>query len=179
MYNWNVEERVDEIISKLDRVAERRIQEAMKAGEFDNLPGQGRPLDLSDDNPFVPADMRVAFKALANSNYVPDWMLLAQQIEHDIAKMRYAADLHFDYLRRSLREAANPYAIKHLRARVERLKVEHKRAAAQHAEAILEINRKISTFNQTVPIASLVKVSLSFENEMAKYESRVPAYLDY
>jgi hypothetical protein len=27
-------------------VAERKIQEAMEAGEFDNLPGKGQPLDL-------------------------------------------------------------------------------------------------------------------------------------
>ena len=30
------------------RIAERRIKEAMSRGEFENLPGAGKPLDLED-----------------------------------------------------------------------------------------------------------------------------------
>jgi hypothetical protein len=36
----------------LQRLAERRIEEAMREGKFDNLPGAGRPVDMSD----MPAD---------------------------------------------------------------------------------------------------------------------------
>src|SRR5690242_17011124 len=35
-----------DIESALRRLAERRIEEAMKEGKFDNLPGMGQPLDL-------------------------------------------------------------------------------------------------------------------------------------
>ena len=40
-------------------VAERKIKDAMEAGEFDNLPGKGEPLDL-DKNPFENIAQRIA-----------------------------------------------------------------------------------------------------------------------
>ena len=33
--------------------AERRIAQAQKDGEFDHLPGEGRPLELEDDSNIV------------------------------------------------------------------------------------------------------------------------------
>src|SRR5438067_7151087 len=111
-----MDEAADQTIIKLDRIAERRIKEAMDAGEFDNLEGLGKPLKDLDSNPFVPAEMRAALKVLSNSGYAPDWMVLAQQIDADIERLRYKADLHFSYLRAQLAEvASNPYAVKRLR----------------------------------------------------------------
>jgi hypothetical protein len=171
---------LDEAIAKFDKIAERRIQEAMKAGEFDNLSGMGEPLQDLDDNPFVPDDMRAALKVLHNSGYAPDWIVLAQQIDADLERLRYMADLHFAYLRRRMQEiGSDPYAVKRLRQEMDRLKAEHRRAAAVHEQAIESINRKISTFNQTVPIASLMKVPLARAAEMERFEDRLPAFLSY
>lgn len=169
----------DEIIAKLDRMAERRIQEAVEAGVFDNLEGMGKPLNI-EDNPFVPKEMRAAFKVLENAGYAPDWMNLAQEIENELDRIRTAADRHFSYLRASLAEiSSSPFAAQRLGSHVARLKAQHKRAAAQHSRDITELNRKIGMFNQMVPIASLNRVTLSLEAEMEKYEARVPAFLTY
>lgn len=54
----------------LDAWAERHIIEAQKNGEFDNLPGQGRPLILDDDSA-VPAELRTGFRLLKNAGYLP------------------------------------------------------------------------------------------------------------
>jgi len=43
----------------LDRVVEEIIQAAMTRGEFDNLPGAGKPLDL-DSYFAAPEDLRMA-----------------------------------------------------------------------------------------------------------------------
>ncbi|MEW5707332.1 MAG: DnaJ family domain-containing protein [Pseudomonadota bacterium] len=51
-------------------IAEQRIQEAIEAGEFDNLPGAGKPLALDDDC-MVPEVLRVALRVLKNAGYVP------------------------------------------------------------------------------------------------------------
>jgi len=169
----------DDILAALDKVSERRIQEAIEAGEFDNLPGMGKPL-TQKDNPFVPAEMRAAFTVLANSGYAPDWMVVSQQIEADLERLRHDADRHFAYLRESLKElGSDPFAIRRLRQQVTLLKAQHNRALARHRAAIEEVNRKIVLFNNTVPIAALLKVPLSVEMEMAKFEDRVPAYLSY
>ena len=50
----------------LDLLAEQRIAAAIDAGEFDDLPGAGKPLDL-DDDPLVPDDLRVAWRLLKNA----------------------------------------------------------------------------------------------------------------
>ena len=34
-----------------ETIAERKLREAIERGEFDDLPGQGKPLDLSDRDP--------------------------------------------------------------------------------------------------------------------------------
>ena len=39
-------------------IAERKISEAMARGEFDNLPGRGKPLRIEDELPGVPAELR-------------------------------------------------------------------------------------------------------------------------
>jgi hypothetical protein len=38
-------------------IAEQKIREAIERGELDHLPGQGRPLDLTDDR-LVPEELR-------------------------------------------------------------------------------------------------------------------------
>lgn len=54
----------------LELLAERRIAEAIGRGELDDLPGQGRPLDLGDDA-LVPEDLRLAWRILKNAGLVP------------------------------------------------------------------------------------------------------------
>ncbi len=51
-------------------IAERKIAEAAERGEFDDLPGRGKPLDLEDDA-LVPEDLRMAYRILKNAGYVP------------------------------------------------------------------------------------------------------------
>jgi hypothetical protein len=54
----------------LDALVERRIRAAIARGEFDDLPGAGRPLAL-DDDPLVPQELRVAYRLLKNAGVVP------------------------------------------------------------------------------------------------------------
>ena len=50
-------------------LAERKIEEAIARGEFDNLPGAGRPLDLDDEDPLWPEEVRMARRILRNSGF--------------------------------------------------------------------------------------------------------------
>lgn len=54
----------------IDKLAEQKICEAMAKGEFDDLPGQGRPLCLEDDN-LVPEELRAGYHLLKNAGYLP------------------------------------------------------------------------------------------------------------
>jgi hypothetical protein len=53
-----------------DFIAERKIAEAVANGEFDDLPGEGQPLELDDDS-LVPEDLRLAYRILKNAGFVP------------------------------------------------------------------------------------------------------------
>lgn len=54
----------------LDALVERRIAEAIARGEFDDLPGAGRPLAL-DDDALAPEEVRVAHRILKNAGFIP------------------------------------------------------------------------------------------------------------
>jgi Domain of unknown function (DUF1992) len=52
------------------RRAEARIVEAMERGEFDDLPGSGKPLELEDLSR-IPPHLRLGYKVLRNANVLP------------------------------------------------------------------------------------------------------------
>ncbi|PIJ49123.1 hypothetical protein BL250_14330 [Erwinia sp. OLTSP20] len=54
----------------IDRLAEQHIIDAQRKGEFDDLPGAGRPLELDDDSQ-VPETLRVAYRILKNAGFLP------------------------------------------------------------------------------------------------------------
>ncbi len=54
----------------LDQWAERHITDALRRGEFDNLPGQGEPLVLDDDSA-VPEELRSGYRLLKNAGCLP------------------------------------------------------------------------------------------------------------
>ena len=62
-----------------ERLAENRILEAIEAGEFDNLQGKGRPLDLSDDS-HIPPELRMAYKILRNADCLPPELELRKEV---------------------------------------------------------------------------------------------------
>ncbi len=61
------------------KIIEKRIREAQEKGEFDNLPGSGRPLEIEDDSN-VPDDLRLAYKILKNADCLPPELQLKKEI---------------------------------------------------------------------------------------------------
>jgi hypothetical protein len=100
-------------MNSFDLLAERKIEEALARGDLDSLPGAGRPLDLEDD-PLVPEDVRMAYRILKNSGFVPP------EVEH----IRAIAELERTVLRDAeADDTARVRAVKRLallRTRVEK-----------------------------------------------------------
>ncbi len=65
----------------LQKLAEERIQEAIRNGEFDHLPGKGKPLQLEDLS-MVPEEVRLAYKILKNAGFVPPELEIQREIRH-------------------------------------------------------------------------------------------------
>ncbi len=60
-------------------ITERKIQEAIRNGELDNLPGKGQPLQLDDDS-HIPEELRLAYKILKNADCLPPELELKKEI---------------------------------------------------------------------------------------------------
>jgi hypothetical protein len=170
---------VSEHEDKFRAMAERRIREALDSGEFKVDTGPDKQLDL-EENPFVPEEWRLAFRVLKSGNYRPDWIELASDIENDLAAWRTAADRHFAFLRRRLDAlTADAGGLRRMREEVAALKLRHARATTYHARMMDEINQKIHRYNATVPVTSLMRPTLSADEEMRRFADRLPAYLNY
>ncbi|MFC0297661.1 DnaJ family domain-containing protein [Geobacillus jurassicus] len=61
------------------RIAEEKIREAMKNGEFDNLPGFGKPLELEDLSR-IPEELRLGYLLLKNAGYVKEEAELRKEL---------------------------------------------------------------------------------------------------
>ena len=68
-----------------DRIAENRIREAIEQGEFDNLPGAGKPVSL-EDYFSTPEDVRMAHSILKNANCRP----MEVELFNEIARLEQA-----------------------------------------------------------------------------------------
>ncbi len=55
----------------LEKFVEEKIKEAMSNGEFDNLKGKGKPLNL-DAYFSTPEDVRMGYSLLKSNDFVPE-----------------------------------------------------------------------------------------------------------
>jgi len=68
------------MIYGFEKIIEERILTAQKRGEFENLPGAGKPLKFEDDS-FVSEELRLAYKILKNADCVPVEIELKKEIK--------------------------------------------------------------------------------------------------
>lgn len=69
------------------RGIEETIRRAIAAGEFDDLLGMGKPLDLSD-NPYADPTWRLAYHLLKQNGFAPPWVETRQEIEKALSQAR-------------------------------------------------------------------------------------------
>jgi len=66
-------------VDPFEELAESRIREAEARGEFDHLPGAGRPQRLEEDA-VVPQELRMAYRVLKNANCLPPDLVQRREI---------------------------------------------------------------------------------------------------
>jgi DnaJ homologue, subfamily C, member 28, conserved domain len=75
---------------------DRMIREATERGEFDDLPGAGKPLDL-EENPFA-GEWQSAFRIARNAGAAHLWVELDREIAADSGALREMAERTARYL---------------------------------------------------------------------------------
>lgn len=131
---------------RFDDYISEQIREAMERGEFDNLPGAGKPLQL-DSDPYA-GDKAMAYHMLKSQGYAPKEIELAKEIraEYERAEARLAR------LRRQgaqLRSRRVPPFAGEKRAYAAAVE----KAASEYERTLRDLNRKILTLNLTAPPA--------------------------
>jgi len=116
------------------------IRRAMEEGQFDNLPGKGKPLKL-DENPHEDAEWRTAYHILKNSGFTLPWIESLHEIDAALESARARLQSTWVWQRDSLVTADDPAWIK----------AEWHRAVDQFREEISSLNKRISNYNLQAP----------------------------
>ena len=75
----------------IESAIEQQIKAAMARGDFDNLSGHGKPLDLTDYFN-TPEDLRMAFAMLKSNEFVPEEVEIFTEIAELKEKLRSTTD---------------------------------------------------------------------------------------
>jgi DnaJ family protein C protein 28 len=131
-------------------LVERRIQEAMANGEFDNLRGKGKPF-VFNTNPYLDPAQELAFGLLQHNNLAPEWIERDKEIRQEMKTIRTRLKRAWlDYQAHPGQEAA-------WQAEVGRFE-----------ESLKKLNRKIDDFNLVVPFVSGQRFRLRLEDELRR-----------
>lgn len=154
----------------IGKIAERKIQEAIEEGKFDNLPGKGQPL-VFDDDPMTPPHLRLANKVLKNAGVLPDWVQIQKEIaseRQEIEKQR--ARLIREHQTRRARLAALPASHPQAQLCVEW----HAKSRAAYLRRLKGVNTSILKFNILAPSTATVYTPYKIEEEMARFDAEFP-----
>lgn len=75
----------------IERLAEEAIRKAQEEGQFDDLPGKGRPLP-EEDLSMVPPELRMAYRILKNAGCLPPELESEREIHNAIEMLSGLAD---------------------------------------------------------------------------------------
>lgn len=146
---------------------DKQIREAMERGDFDNLPGKGKPLDL-DFNPFVPEEMRQAYRILENAGVAPDWI----EQDKDIRAEKMALESMLRAQTRQQRQGTarfNTRAPDEIIAEHERLARLRDKFIARFRERAAALNKLIDTYNLKAPNSRVHHARIQIEDEIEKF----------
>lgn len=134
-------------------LVEQRIQDAMAHGEFDYLPGAGKPFSFNQ-NPYLEPGQEWVFGLLQRNGLAPDWIERGKAIRREV-----------DEARRQLAAAwrqfqADPDSAAHWQ-----------QATAQFLERLQKINHKIDDYNLVVPVVSAQQPRLSLDKELKRLQT--------
>jgi hypothetical protein len=142
-----------------ESLIDRKIREAMEAGEFDNLAGAGQPIDLSE-NPFEDPDWRTAHRLLRNAGFAPSWIEERKDIDAELAAARIT-------LARAWTIAGNARGTRHEQSANDRWA----NAEAQFRRAIGMLNRRIDAWNLKTPALAFQRNRIDVERELDRIKT--------
>jgi len=120
-------------MKRFESLTEKKLREAIEAGELDNLPGKGEPVDLRE-NPFEDPELRTVHRLLRNAGFAPAWIEERKDIDAELGRAR-----------EQLQRAWDLYGHESTKSHDWRRNVE------QFKELIEQLNARIKVYNLKAP----------------------------
>lgn len=134
-------------------VVEQRIWHSMEEGQFENLPGKGKPLDLTSNPHADPADDTL-YRILSKNKCLPEWVELNKEITNGIVGWRAALKNAW-----TCKQDNEPKWIEKSEVLKQRLR---------------DINNKVFRYNLIVPFGRQMN-GLNWEKEIVNLHAEQPA----
>jgi DnaJ family protein C protein 28 len=150
-------------LPRWDSVMDELIEDAIRSGAFDDLPGKGKPLNLSN-NPHS-RESQLAYQLLKDNNYTLPWIAKRKEVQGSI-----------DELREEMARVARRYEREYRAALDETIRMGlrggWRRQLAAWQERIAAVNRQIDAVNLKQPLQELEIYKLTLDIELSKAGGR-------
>lgn len=124
-------------MKRLESLTEKKLREAIENGEFDDLPGKGEPIDLSE-NPFEDPDLRTVHRLLRNAGFAPAWIEERKDIDAEFEAARTKLSRAWALFGRDAKPPSD---------------AEWERSVREFREKVVELNQRTRIYNLKAPAA--------------------------
>ena len=128
----------------------------MQRGEFDNLPGKGKPLDLSQ-NPHEDPGWRTTYRILKENGYTLPWIESRRTIEIDFENDLKSLQRSWEYRLQEIGRRNQIFTDK-----------EWQQAVQKFHQAVIKLNKRIRDYNLEVPSNQFQRRLINAELEIGK-----------
>ena len=162
-----MEEKKKRTLTEWEDAIEKQIREAMERGEFDNLKGKGKPLDL-ERNPFTPEDWQLAYKIMQDNNVAPEWIEQGKTIRDELQSLTAWFEKQAQW-QRDRAHKAKSLTIEKMIAEREHLARTRDKTCAQFRDRAKLLNKAIDLFNLKAPPGIPHFTRVRIEDEIEKF----------
>lgn len=127
---------------------DQQIREAQEQGAFEDLPGKGKPLDLTP-NPYA-QERELEFKVLKDAGYAPEWIELDKAIRGRLGQARKTLSRRWAYHTERLSELSNK-STGWAESERHHTQAGWQQAMAEFRQEVTAINGDIADLNLKVP----------------------------
>jgi hypothetical protein len=148
------------------KLVDEQIKQAIREGQFSNLPGEGKPLKL-DDDPNTPPELRLAHQIMHNNNISPNWIADGKALDEQRGQLIAELNRSAAAYRRALSEADASATPEQRRQRAESY---WRGAQKSFREEAARLNRQIIGLNLKLPksVVHIAHVDVQREIELAR-----------
>jgi DnaJ family protein C protein 28 len=144
------------MMTNTPRNLDEQIRQAIQRGDFENLPGKGKPLDLSE-NPNEDPGWRTVYRMLKENGYTLPWIENRRTIELDIERNTKSLGQSWSWRKQAVGTIGLMNAEKEWQQALKNFKTE-----------IGKLNKRIRDYNLEVPSNQFQRRQINADLEIQK-----------